>query len=181
MEDKKITTKSKKKIVPETEVIENKAEEETIKEETIDEETIDGEDKETLDKKSKKYIEATGRRKTAVARVRIWTRGEKELLVNNKPYEKYFTTFELQEVLTAALKKMKCFDKFKVSIIVKGGGLSAQAEAARHAITRALVKFNPDFRKRLKKSGYLTRDSRMRERKKFGLKRARRAPQWTKR
>ncbi|MFH1657571.1 MAG: 30S ribosomal protein S9 [bacterium] len=126
-------------------------------------------------------MEATGRRKTSTARVRIWTRGDKELLVNNKPYESYFQTFELRETVTAALKKMKCFDKFKVSIIVKGGGIFSQAEAIRHALSRALVKFNPDFRKRLKKAGYLTRDPRMRERKKFGLKRARRAPQWTKR
>ena len=76
---------------------------------------------------------------------------------------------------------MKCQDKFKISVIVRGGGISGQAEAIRHGIARALVLFNPDFRKRLKKAGFLRRDSRMRERKKFGLRRARRAKQWSKR
>ena len=116
-----------------------------------------------------------------MARVRLFTRGEKTILVNNKPYNVYFPTIELQQIAQAALEKMKCLDKFRVSAIVKGGGLSAQAEAIRHGISRALTLFNPDFKKRLKKAGFLTRDSRMRERKKFGLKRARRAPQWQKR
>ncbi len=131
--------------------------------------------------KAEKYWEAVGRRKTAVARVRLFTRGEKAFLVNQKPYNIYFPTSELQQIIQAALEKMKCLDKFRVSVIVKGGGLHAQAEAIRHGISRALTLFNPDFRKRLKKAGFLTRDSRMRERKKFGLKRARRAPQWQKR
>ena len=128
-----------------------------------------------------KYLETVGRRKTAVARVRLWTAGEKTFLVNGKPLEAYFPTFELQQVVKSALVIMKYLDKFKISAIIKGGGLQAQAEALRHAITRALVLFNPGFRKELKKAGFLTRDSRMRERKKFGLKRARRAPQWSKR
>lgn len=131
--------------------------------------------------KPAKYFEAVGRRKTAVARIRVFTKGEKSILVNDKPLEKYFPTFELQKICQAPLEKMKCLDKFRISVIVKGGGLSAQTEAVRHGITRALVLFNPDFRKRLKKVGYLKRDPRMRERKKFGLKRARRAPQWSKR
>lgn len=128
-----------------------------------------------------KYYEGTGRRKTAVARVRLFTRGEKIFLVNEKPYNNYFPTLELQQIAQAALDKMKCLDRFRVLVKVKGGGLHAQAEATRHGIARALVLFNPDFRKRLKRAGYLTRDPRMRERKKFGLKRARRAPQWQKR
>jgi small subunit ribosomal protein S9 len=128
-----------------------------------------------------KYFEAVGRRKTAVARVRLLTQGEKTFFVNKKPLEVYFPIFEQQWTVTTPLEKMKCLDKFKISTIVKGGGLSSQAEAIRHGIARALVLFNPDFRKRLKKAGYLTRDPRMRERKKFGLKRARRAPQWQKR
>ena len=136
---------------------------------------------EALSAKSKNYIETIGRRKTATARARIWTRGDKEILINDKPYKSYFTIPELQQTITASLEKMKCFDKFRVSIRVKGGGIFSQAEAVRHAIARALVMFNPDFRKRLKKAGHLTRDPRMRERKKFGLKRARRAPQWKKR
>lgn len=128
-----------------------------------------------------RYWEAIGRRKTAVAKVQLFTKGEKIFLVNQKPYNVYFPTFELQQIVLSALEKMKCINKFRVLVKVKGGGLHAQAEAVRHGIARALVLFNPNFRKRLKRAGYLTRDPRMRERKKFGLKRARRAPQWQKR
>ena len=131
--------------------------------------------------KPEKYYQAVGRRKTAVARIRLLTRGEKIFLVNQKPFEQYFPTLELQKMAKASLEKMKCLDKFRILAIVKGGGSFAQAEAIRHGLARALVLFNPNFRKRLKKSGFLTRDSRMKERKKFGLKRARRAPQWQKR
>lgn len=131
--------------------------------------------------KPDRYWEAVGRRKTAVARVRLFSRGEKEVLVNEKPYQEYFSDIELLQTVVASLKKMNSLERFRVVSKVKGGGLSAQAEALRHGIARALVKFNPDFRVRLKKAGYLTRDPRMRERKKFGLKRARRAPQWKKR
>ena len=134
-----------------------------------------------LGAKPEKYYEAVGRRKTSIARVRLFSKGEKLFLVNAKPIEKYFPTFELQEIAKAPLEKMKCLDKFRISAKVKGGGLHAQAEAIRHGIAQALILFNPDFRKRLKKAGYLTRDARMRERKKFGLKRARKAPQWQKR
>jgi small subunit ribosomal protein S9 len=128
-----------------------------------------------------RYFEAIGRRKTAIARVRLFTKGEKHFLVNEKPYDTYFPGLELQQTTRAALEKMKCLDKFRILAKVKGGGYHAQAEAVRHGISRALVKFNPDFRKRLKRAGFLKRDPRMRERKKFGLKRARRAPQWAKR
>ena len=141
---------------------------------------------EIITPKPEKYLETVGKRKTAVARIRIFTRPAREypgkaFLVNERSLESYFPTFELQQIAKAALEKMKCLDKFRISAIVKGGGLSAQAEAIRHGIARALVLFNPEFRKRLKKAGYLKRDPRMRERKKFGLKRARRAPQWQKR
>jgi small subunit ribosomal protein S9 len=127
------------------------------------------------------YFQAVGRRKTSVAVVRIFTKGKKEFMVNNKPYDIYFPTPELQESCTAALKKMKCFDSFRITVNVNGGGINSQMEAVRHGISRALVFFNPDFKKRLRKAGYLTRDPRRRERKKPGLKRARRAPQWRKR
>ena len=128
-----------------------------------------------------KYFEATGRRKTAVARVRLFTRGDKEFLVNGKSYQEYFKSAESQAVAIASLVKMKCLDKFRVTVVVKGGGMNAQAEAVRHGTARALVDFNNNFKKRLRKVGFLTRDPRMRERKKFGLKRARKAPQWAKR
>lgn len=134
-----------------------------------------------LKKKPDRYFEAVGRRKTSIARVRLFTRGEKIFLVNDKNLKEYFPVFELQQIVVASLRKMKSLEKFRVSIKVKGGGIRAQAEAIRHATARALVKFNPNFKKRLKKAGYLTRDSRMKERKKFGLKKARRAPQWQKR
>lgn len=128
-----------------------------------------------------KYIEGVGRRKTAVARVRLFTKGKKTFTVNEKPIDEYFPTLEMRQIAKAALEKMKSLDRFRVSVRVKGSGLHAQAEAVRHGTARALVKFNPDYRKRLKRAGFLTRDPRMRERKKFGLKRARRAPQWQKR
>lgn len=131
--------------------------------------------------RAEKYFEAEGRRKTAVARVRLWTKGKKEFLINKKSLEEYFPTFELRQTTKSSLEKMKCLDKFRILVMVKGGGLSSQAEAIRHGLARVLVLFNSDFRKRLKKAGFLTRDARMRERKKFGLKRARRAPQWQKR
>lgn len=132
-------------------------------------------------KKEPKYFQAVGRRKTAVARIRISNKGKKEFLVNDKSYKEYFPTFELQQMASSSLEEMKNLDRFNISARVRGGGIQAQAEAVRHGISRALVSFSPDFRKKLKKAGYLTRDPRMRERKKFGLKRARRAPQWRKR
>lgn len=133
------------------------------------------------EKEIEKYLEAVGRRKTSVARVRLFTRGEKAFLINQKPLEKYFAIPDLRRTAQSSLEKMKCLDKFRVEALVKGGGLSSQAEAIRHGTARALTIFNIDFKKRLRRAGFLTRDSRMRERKKFGLKRARRAPQWQKR
>ncbi len=128
-----------------------------------------------------KYIESVGRRKTAVARIRLFPDEKKVFTINDKPYQSYFTLEEQQQTVLAPLKKMKCLESFSVSAKVKGGGFSAQAEAVRHGISRALFEFNPEFKKKLRRAGYLTRDPRERERKKFGLKRARRAPQWKKR
>ncbi len=141
---------------------------------------------ETKNKKSKKvkkekYYESQGRRKTSVARVRVWPSKKSEFIINEKSLNDYFPTNFLQETALAALKEMNVEDKFKVSVIVRGGGINSQAEAVRHGIARTLVLYNSSFRKKLKKAGYLTRDSRMRERKKFGLKRARKSPQWSKR
>lgn len=131
--------------------------------------------------KPERYWEAIGRRKTALARVRLFTRGQKGLWVNNRAVGEYFPYSRFQYAATEALQKMKSLDRFRVVAKVSGGGPNAQAEAVRHATARVLVLFNPDFRKRLKRAGFLTRDPRMKERKKFGLKRARRAPQWAKR
>lgn len=127
-----------------------------------------------------RYFEAVGRRKTAVARVRLFTKSG-PFTVNKKPYGLYFPTLDLQKIAEDALKKMKLWERFRVSARVAGGGIHAQAEAVRHGLARCLIAFNPDFRKRMKRAGYLTRDPRMKERKKFGLKKARRAPQWAKR
>jgi small subunit ribosomal protein S9 len=126
------------------------------------------------------YLAATGRRKTAIARVRFYPQGQKEMTVNDMPLEKYFPA-DLRQIIINALEKMGTFDKFNLIAKVSGGGLHAQAEAVRHGLARALVMFDPELRQQMKKTGFLTRDSRMRERKKFGLKRARRAPQWNKR
>lgn len=133
------------------------------------------------DLKPERYWEAVGRRKTAVARVRLFTRGDKGMWVNDKPYGIYFPTEETRRIAEDALKKMKAQERFRVMVKANGGGLHAQAEAVRHGTARALTKFNPDFRKRLKRAGFLTRDPRMVERKKFGLHKARKAPQWAKR
>lgn len=128
-----------------------------------------------------KYWEGVGRRKTGVAQVRIFSKGNKEFIVNTKELKYYFPIVFLREIANSPLEVLSLSDKFKVLVKVSGGGINAQAEAIRHGLSRALIKFNPNFRKKLKKFGFLTRDSRMKERKKFGLKRARRAPQWQKR
>jgi small subunit ribosomal protein S9 len=130
--------------------------------------------------KPRKYYEAVGRRKSAIARVRLFTKGS-EIFVNGRPCENYFSIPELRQIVEAPFRKMKNFGKFRTEIKVVGGGLKGQAEAVRHGISRALTGFNVDFRKRLKKAGYLTRDARVKERRKYGLKKARRAPQWAKR
>jgi small subunit ribosomal protein S9 len=128
-----------------------------------------------------RYFEAVGRRKTSIARVRLFSQGDRVFVVNGKILEQYFPGAELSGIARDALSKMNCLDKFRVQVLVRGGGIHSQAEAIRHGISRALILFSPDFKKRLKKAGFVTRDPRMRERKKFGLKRARRAPQWQKR
>ncbi len=177
---KETTTKAKaiKKEKP-------KAEEESIVEKIIAKEPEINSDILDVDNfvfdTKKKYFEAVGRRKNATARVRLYTQNKKGVTINDKPYQDYFKTDILQKTIISPLEKLKCLDKFGFEIKVNGGGLSGQAGAIRHAISRVLILLNPYFKKRLKKSGYLTRDSRMRERKKPGLNRARRAPQWSKR
>ncbi len=130
--------------------------------------------------KSARYHEAVGRRKTAVARVRIFGNSG-EILINGREYKKYFTVARHQNCVIAPLKEAGIEEKIGIEAKVSGGGIGAQAEAARHGISRALLKVNPEFRKPLKRAGFLTRDPRMVERKKYGLKKARRAPQWAKR
>lgn len=138
-------------------------------------------DESKYDENSSRYFEAVGRRKTSVARVRLYTKGDKVIIVNGKDLSEYFKTLPMQKTVNSSLDRMKSTGRFRITVVVKGGGINSQAEAVRHGITRALVVFNPEYRKRLRKAGFLTRDSRMKERKKFGLKRARKAPQWSKR
>lgn len=133
------------------------------------------------EKKRLDYLYAVGRRKTAVAQVRVYKKGSGEILINEMDYQKYFPTLDLQERVTAALRVVGQMQKLMTTAKVSGGGIAAQADAVRHGMSRALIQLNPNFRKPLKKSGFLTRDARKKERKKPGLKRARKRPQWQKR
>lgn len=129
----------------------------------------------------KRYIEAVGRRKNAVARVRITESSRAAMTINEKAVVAYFPTKELQMIAQSPFQKSEMPTKFKVTAHITGGGVHAQAEALRHGITRAIIVFDESLRKVLKKEGFLKRDPRVKERKKFGLKKARRAPQWSKR
>ena len=127
-----------------------------------------------------RYIETVGRRKTATARVRLFPAQKTTYVINGKKVDDYFPTIQLQKVIKDAIAVSEGAT-FKVSAQVMGGGIPSQAEAIRHGIARALVKDDITRRKDLKAAGYLKRDPRKKERKKFGLKGARRAPQWSKR
>jgi len=133
-------------------------------------------------KKSKrKFIESVGRRKTAIARVRIY-RGKDEVQINDKKLETYFQDIEgAPTKFRSILKKAGQEDKLDISILVKGGGKNSQFGAVLHGLARALIKKDEKLKSALKKEGLLTRDPRMKERKKYGLKGARRAPQFSKR
>ncbi len=126
-----------------------------------------------------KYIETVGRRKTSVARVRITPSTKTSIVVNEKDLEKYFPIKEMQTIAMEPFTEVE--GKFKVTAHINGGGIHSQAEALRHGIARALVNNKEELRKSLKKAGYLKRDPRAKERRKFGLKKARKAPQWSKR
>jgi len=128
-----------------------------------------------------KYFEAVGRRKTAIARVRLFADVKNSYTINDKTLEAYFPVRELQTIVTEAIGKGKPAEKFFVSIKLKGGGINAQAEAVRHGIARALLEYDINLRGVVKKLGFLKRDARAKERRKFGLKKARKAPQWAKR
>lgn len=131
---------------------------------------------------SERYIEAVGRRKTSIARVRIVPgASEGTWVVNGKKSEEYFQDPSLLAAAFAPLDIAHLSAPLSVSVLVKGGGVVSQAEAVRHGLTRALVSWEAGMRPLFKATGFLTRDPRTRERKKFGLKRARRAPQWKKR
>ncbi len=130
---------------------------------------------------TERYIETVGRRKTATARVRMSPSTKTSYSLNDKSLEVYFPTVELQSIITDAFTTSKIAAKFTVTAVVKGGGIHAQAEAVRHGIARALNEYDVELRGVLKKAGFLKRDPRAKERRKFGLKKARKAPQWSKR
>jgi small subunit ribosomal protein S9 len=127
------------------------------------------------------YYEAVGRRKVATARVRLFVGGDGSIVINERPLERYFAREEDVIQLTEPLKATAMENRFNVSVKVKGGGMSGQSGAIRLGIARALLKADPELRPILRKGGFLTRDARAKERKKPGLKRARKAPQYTKR
>ena len=123
---------------------------------------------------------AVGRRKSAVARVRL-VPGEGKILVNKRDIDDYFGLETLKMTIRQPMNLVNVGGSFDVLVNVRGGGLTGQAGAIRHGISRALCKVNPELRAALKRAGFLTRDPRMKERKKYGLKAARRAPQFSKR
>ncbi|HTE48646.1 MAG TPA: 30S ribosomal protein S9 [Candidatus Paceibacterota bacterium] len=139
------------------------------------------------DTKVGNYLEAVGRRKTSIARVRITSAAKASFLVNGIDSKDYFKSEgERRAILDPMIKGLKGDEgkaslKWKVEVRVKGGGIHSQSEAIRHGLARALILSDPEFRKNLKSLGYLKRDPRAKERRKFGLKKARKAPQWSKR
>ena len=134
----------------------------------------------TTTKKKVQYW-GTGRRKKAIARVRLIPAGDGTIVVNKKSLDEYFGLDTLKFIVRQPLELVEASAKYDVMVNVYGGGFTGQAGAIRHGIARALLQAEPETRTALKKAGFLTRDSRMKERKKYGLKAARRAPQFSKR
>ena len=129
----------------------------------------------------KKYFYGTGRRKSSVARVRVYDNGTGSIIINGRDINDYFGLETLKLIVNQPLIATDMVGKVDIVVTVAGGGVSGQAGAIRHGISRALLELNPEVRATLKAAGFLTRDPRMKERKKYGLKAARRAPQFSKR
>ncbi|MFA6521765.1 MAG: 30S ribosomal protein S9 [Candidatus Gracilibacteria bacterium] len=127
------------------------------------------------------YYYADGQRKTSEASVRLIEKGTGIITVNERTFENYFPVFTDQDKILSPLRVTNQLKTFDITVKVQGGGIHSQAEAIRHGISKALLAYNVEYRSLLKPIGFLTRDSRVKERKKYGLKRARRAPQWQKR
>ncbi len=128
-----------------------------------------------------RYFYGTGRRKRAIAKVRLYPDDGRAIIVNGKPMEEYFNWLPWQSTVREPFAVSGTAGQFRVMAQVLGGGVNAQAEAIRHGISRALVVSNPALKPGLRRAGFITRDTRVKESKKYGLKRARRAPQYTKR
>lgn len=127
-----------------------------------------------------KYIEAVGRRKEAIARVRITPDSKTTYVINGKQMADVIKVAELVEIATEPLKQENA-GTWKISVVVSGGGIASQAESIRLGLSRALIEHDHELRGGMKKAGFLKRDPRVKERRKFGLKKARKAPQWSKR
>jgi small subunit ribosomal protein S9 len=127
-----------------------------------------------------RYYEGVGRRKRAVARVRLYP-GDGQIVINEKELSEYFGRHQDWQDVLAPLQLTNYENAFNLSVLVRGGGITGQAQAIRHGVARALLAVDPNLRKALRRGGFLTRDPREKERKKPGLKRARKAPQYTKR
>ncbi len=130
--------------------------------------------------KTAEKLYGTGRRKTSVARVYL-TPGKGQITINKRDIDEYFGLETLKTIVRQPLVATNTLGKYDIKVTVRGGGFTGQAGAVRHGISRALLQVDPEFRKTLKSEGFLTRDPRMKERKKYGLKAARRAPQFSKR
>ena len=136
--------------------------------------------KEEIQTPGGKYFYATGKRKTSVARVRLY-KGAGKIMVNNQDFTEYFSVKSLHSVVKAPLKLTGDQKNYDIVAVITGGGVSSQADALAHGIAKALVEIDNENRGTLKKAGKLTRDSRTKERRKYGLKKARKAPQFSKR
>ena len=134
-----------------------------------------------VQKSATRYVEAVGRRKTAIARVRATESTKNSFKINERTLENYFGTLELRAIVNAPLDREGFEGKYAITVHVNGGGVHAQAEAIRHGLSRILVKENADDKASLKALGFIRRDPRKKERKHFGLKKARKASQWSKR
>ena len=127
------------------------------------------------------YFYGTGKRKTSIAKVRLYLDDGGPILVNNKPMDEYFNYKPWQDIVVEPFRVSDTLNRFRVVVRVLGGGVNSQAEAIRHGIARALVVYDENLKPGLRSHGFITRDARIKESKKYGLKRARRAPQYTKR
>jgi small subunit ribosomal protein S9 len=127
------------------------------------------------------YYYGTGKRKTSIAKIRLYPDEGGTILVNGKPMDEYFNWKPWQGIITEPFRLTETVNRFQVAVRVQGGGVNSQAEAIRHGISRALVVYDETLKAGLRRAGFITRDARIKESKKYGLKRARRAPQYTKR
>src|SRR3990167_9520139 len=158
--------------------IENQAETAEIIADSVDDENVLFPEEGEVKEGEEKFYQAVGRRKKSTDQVKS---DQALITVNDKNYSDYFTDSNLKLVVESALRKLKSLNRFKATVVVSGGGLSGQAESIRHGMARALILFDVNFKKKLKKAGFLTRDPRVKERRKYGKKKARKSPQWSKR